>query len=237
MSEFAEVLEGVGPRLRAIRTARSITLTDLAESTGISLSTLSRLESGQRKPTLELLLPLARAFQVALDELVDAPATGDPRVRMPAFVRHGATFVPLTRRPGGVQAFKQILPVGYPNRDVEPQTHEGYEWMYVLSGRVRLLLGDQGDPAGARGGRGVRHPPAPRGDQPRPRRRRGPQPLRPAGRAGARAGPAGEVGVSGPDQRSAADTSRKRSFSSGVPTVTRRCLGIPTSRISTPASR
>ncbi len=143
MSEFAEVLDGVGPRLRAIRTARNITLTDLAESTGISLSTLSRLESGQRKPTLELLLPLARAFQVALDELVDAPATGDPRVRMPAFVRHGATFVPLTRRPGGVQAFKQILPVGYPNRDVEPQTHEGYEWMYVLSGRVRLLLGER----------------------------------------------------------------------------------------------
>jgi mannose-6-phosphate isomerase-like protein (cupin superfamily) len=80
---------------------------------------------------------------VALDELVDAPATGDPRVRMPSFARHGATFVPLTRRPGGVQAFKQILPAGYPGRDVEPQTHEGYEWMYVLSGRVRLVLGDQ----------------------------------------------------------------------------------------------
>jgi transcriptional regulator with XRE-family HTH domain len=143
VDDFTTVLDGVGPRLRALRTARNITLTDLAESTGVSLSTLSRLESGGRKPTLELLLPLARAFGVALDELVDAPATGDPRVRMPSFVRHGATFVPLTRRPGGVQAFKQILPVGYPGHDVEPQTHEGYEWMYVLSGRVRLLLGDQ----------------------------------------------------------------------------------------------
>jgi transcriptional regulator with XRE-family HTH domain len=143
MDDFAEVLDGVGPRLRTLRTARNLTLTDLADSTGISLSTLSRLESGQRKPTLELLLPLARAFQVALDELVDAPPTGDPRVRMPSFVRGGATFVPLTRRPGGVQAFKQILPAGYPHREVEPQTHEGYEWMYVLSGRVRLLLGAQ----------------------------------------------------------------------------------------------
>jgi transcriptional regulator with XRE-family HTH domain len=143
MDDLATVLNGVGPRLRALRTARNITLTDLAESTGVSLSTLSRLESGGRRPTLELLLPLARAFGVALDELVDAPPTGDPRVRMPSFTRHGATFVPLTRRPGGVQAFKQILPVGYPGRDVEPQTHEGYEWMYVLSGRVRLVLGDQ----------------------------------------------------------------------------------------------
>ncbi|MEJ2870123.1 XRE family transcriptional regulator [Actinomycetospora sp. OC33-EN08] len=143
MDDFTTVLDGVGPRLRALRTARSITLTDLAESTGISLSTLSRLESGGRKPTLELLLPLARAFGVALDELVDAPETGDPRVRMPSFRRGGATFVPLTRRPGGVQAFKQILPPGYPNREFEPQSHEGYEWMYVLSGRVRLFLGDQ----------------------------------------------------------------------------------------------
>jgi transcriptional regulator with XRE-family HTH domain len=55
------------------------TLTELAASAGISVSTLSRLESGQRKPTLELLLPLARAHQVPLDELVDAPETGDPR--------------------------------------------------------------------------------------------------------------------------------------------------------------
>ncbi|MDL5157921.1 helix-turn-helix domain-containing protein [Actinomycetospora termitidis] len=144
MEDFATVLDGVGPRLRAIRTARNLTLTEVAEATGISLSTLSRLESGGRKPTLELLLPLAHAFQVALDELVDAPQTGDPRVRMPSFRRYGATFVPLTRRPGGVQAFKQILPPGYPHRDVvEPQTHEGYEWMYVLSGRVHLHLGEQ----------------------------------------------------------------------------------------------
>ena len=56
------------------------TLAQLAEATGISVSTLSRLESGRRRPTLELLLPLARAHQVPLDELVGAPATGDPRV-------------------------------------------------------------------------------------------------------------------------------------------------------------
>ena len=81
MAEFDDVLEGVGPRLRALRVERVVTLTGLAKTTGISVSTLSRLESGQRKPTLELLLPLARAHQVPLDELVDAPETGDPRVR------------------------------------------------------------------------------------------------------------------------------------------------------------
>jgi transcriptional regulator with XRE-family HTH domain len=140
-NDEAAALASVGPRLRALRRRRGTTLAQLAEVTGISVSTLSRLESGGRKPTLELLLPLARAHQVALDELVDAPATGDPRVHPRPIVRDGVTFLPLTRRPGGVQAFKQILPPRAPAGEPHLQSHEGYEWLYVLSGRVRLLLG------------------------------------------------------------------------------------------------
>ncbi|GAA4580690.1 XRE family transcriptional regulator [Micromonospora coerulea] len=140
-NEESAVLAAVGPRLRALRTRRGVTLAQLAETTGISVSTLSRLESGGRRPTLELLLPLARVHQVPLDELVGAPATGDPRVHPRPIVRHGITFLPLTRRPGGLQAFKQILPPHTP-AEPEQQTHEGYEWLYVLSGRVRLLLAE-----------------------------------------------------------------------------------------------
>ncbi|MFD6968424.1 helix-turn-helix domain-containing protein [Streptomyces sp. NPDC059979] len=141
--ELAGVLTAVGPRLRALRRRRGTTLAQLSETTGISLSTLSRLESGQRRPTLELLLPLARAHRVALDELVGAPETGDPRIRPRPFVRHGHTFVPLTRNFGGVHAFKQILPpLDGPPVEPELKVHEGYEWLYVLSGRVRLLLGE-----------------------------------------------------------------------------------------------
>ena len=76
------VLDAVGPRLRAIRQHRGTTLAALSAETGISVSTLSRLESGQRRPNLELLLPLAKAHQVPLDDLVGAPQTGDPRVRL-----------------------------------------------------------------------------------------------------------------------------------------------------------
>ncbi|GAA5189728.1 XRE family transcriptional regulator [Rugosimonospora acidiphila] len=136
-----EALASVGPRLRALRRRRGVTLSQLAEATGISVSTLSRLESGGRKPTLELLLPLARAHQVALDELVGAPETADPRVRSRPIVRHGVTYLPLTNRPGGLRAYKQIFPPGQAPCSPEPQTHEGYEWLYVLSGRLRLLLG------------------------------------------------------------------------------------------------
>lgn len=137
-----DVLAGVGPRLRALRQDRGATLAGLSAATGISVSTLSRLESGQRRPTLELLLPLARAHQVPLDELVDAPTTGDPRVHPKPFVRHGVTVLPLTRRPGGLQAFKQIYPPHWPGTEPEQGSHEGYEWLYVLSGRLRLLLGE-----------------------------------------------------------------------------------------------
>jgi len=141
MDDLDDVLTGVGPRLRALRTARDLTLAELADATGISVSTLSRLESGQRKPTLELLLPLAREHRVPLDELVDAPQTGDPRVHARPFTRHGSTFLPLSHVPGGLRAYKQVIP---PTPDREPTlgTHEGHEWFYVLSGRVRLLLGE-----------------------------------------------------------------------------------------------
>jgi len=140
--ELDDVLLAVGPRLKALRQQRGATLAQLSGTTGISVSTLSRLESGQRRPTLELLLLLARAHQVPLDELVDAPATGDPRVHPRPFSRHGRTFVPLTRRPGGLQAYKMVIPPGLPEGEPELKVHEGYEWFYVLSGRIRLLLGE-----------------------------------------------------------------------------------------------
>ncbi|WP_159943474.1 MULTISPECIES: helix-turn-helix domain-containing protein [unclassified Nocardiopsis] len=139
--ELGRALEGVGGRLRALRQRRRSTLAELSRATGISVSTLSRLESGARRPTLELLLPLARAHGVTLDALVDAPPTGDPRVHLRPVAGHGMTMLPLTRRPGGIQAYKLVLESGA-RGEPDPQTHEGYEWLYVLSGRLRLVLGE-----------------------------------------------------------------------------------------------
>jgi len=136
----SEVLDAMGPRLRAVRHKRGVTLAQLSVTTGVSISTLSRLEAGRRRPTLELLLPLARALQVPLEELIGVPATGDPRVHAEAVQHHGRTLFPLTRHPGGMQAYKMVIPPGEP--DGELQSHEGYEWMYVLAGRLRLRLGE-----------------------------------------------------------------------------------------------
>ncbi|SDZ40220.1 transcriptional regulator, XRE family with cupin sensor [Saccharopolyspora shandongensis] len=137
------MLDAVGPRLRALRRQRGSTLAELAVKTGISESTLSRLESGQRRANLELLLPLARAYDVPLDDLVGAPRTGDPRIHLHPIHRHGMTFIPLTRRPGGVHAYKMLIPSRNEPAEPTPQTHSGYEWLYVLNGRLRLVLAEQ----------------------------------------------------------------------------------------------
>ncbi|WP_067464840.1 helix-turn-helix domain-containing protein [Actinomadura macra] len=141
--ETEDVLDAVGPRLRALRRDRGITLASLAATTGVSESTLSRLESGQRRATLELLLPLARTYDVPLDDLVGAPRTGDPRIHLKPIRRFGMVFIPLSRRPGGTQAFKMIIPARPAPREPTPQTHEGFEWLYVLNGRLRLVLGER----------------------------------------------------------------------------------------------
>ena len=143
-TETDPVLDGVGPRLRALRQQQQLSLAALSATTGISVSTLSRLESGGRKPTLELLLALARAYQVPLDDLVGAPPPGDPRVRLQPIRRGDRTLVPLTQRPGGPRAFKMVLPPARPgdDGDGEQKVHEGYEWLYVLSGRLRLRLAE-----------------------------------------------------------------------------------------------
>lgn len=134
------MLAGIGPRLRELRRARGLTLREAADASGLSASTLSRVEAGIRRPGLDLLLPLARLYRVSLDQIVAAPATGDPRVHLtPRRHRRGSVVVPLTEYPGRVQVFKQVLAP----REPEPVTHAGYEWLYVLSGRLRLVLGEQ----------------------------------------------------------------------------------------------
>jgi transcriptional regulator with XRE-family HTH domain len=138
-SAIPDVLAEVGPRLRRLRVQRGVTLTALAAKTGISKSTLSRLESGQRKPSLELLLPLAEAHHLPLDELVGAPRVGDPRVRLAPRTRNGRLVYPLTQQSSGMAVWKVVIP---PERERRLRTHPGYEWLYVLSGEMQLILGE-----------------------------------------------------------------------------------------------
>jgi len=133
-------LDRLGPRLRALRRDRGWTLDELAALAGISPSTLSRLESGKRQASLELLLPLTRRLGVRIDDLID-PGIPDPRVRRPAIHREGMVITPLAPEGASVRTYR----ISYPPVDAPPplRVHEGYEWLYVLSGRLRLRLGEQ----------------------------------------------------------------------------------------------
>lgn len=140
-AELEQTLAAIGPRLRALRRDRGMTLEALSAATGISVSGLSRIESGKRRPTLELLIPLARAHRVALDQLIAAPATGDPRLHLTPkrHRRNGSVLVPLTQYPGRLQVFKQVI-APEPRRLV---AHTGYEWLFVLAGELLLVLGER----------------------------------------------------------------------------------------------
>jgi transcriptional regulator with XRE-family HTH domain len=140
MSDIARALDEVGQRLQRVRKQRGMTLAGVSATTGISRSTLSRLETGQRKPSLELLLPLAQVYRVPLDDLVGAPEVGDPRIRPKPRKVKGRTVLPLTGA-GGVQAWKILIP--RTQSEPAPRVHDGFEWLYVLAGRMRLVLGDQ----------------------------------------------------------------------------------------------
>jgi transcriptional regulator with XRE-family HTH domain len=109
-SAIPDVLAEVGPRLRRLRERRGLTPTALAATTGISKSTLSRLEGGQRKPSLELRLPLAEAHHLRLDELVGTPPVGDPRVRSRPKTRNGRLVYPLTQQSSGMAVWKVVIP-------------------------------------------------------------------------------------------------------------------------------
>ncbi|MFD3494156.1 helix-turn-helix domain-containing protein [Streptomyces sp. NPDC058690] len=142
----ADTLATVGPRLRAVRERRGATLTDVSRATGISLSTLSRIETGRRKPTLEALLHLAKAYGVSLDELVGTASATAAGARTSAPRRPGEdkAVVPLTRYVGGLHAHKHVLPAtGEQPLRPRQESHEGYEWLCVLYGRLWLALGER----------------------------------------------------------------------------------------------
>lgn len=143
---MARTLAAMGPRLRAVRERRGVTLTDVCCATGISPSTLSRIETGRRKPTLEVVLQLAKEYGVGLDELAGtAPdRVAEPRSTAPYSFGDDKAVLPLTRYVGGLHAHKHVLPaVAQPPGRPRQVSHEGYEWLCVLYGRLWLALGGQ----------------------------------------------------------------------------------------------
>jgi transcriptional regulator with XRE-family HTH domain len=134
----------VRQRLRELRAERGLTLADVAERAGLDVSTLSRLEAGKRRLALDHIPALAAALGVSTDEILGSRSRQDPRVRVRARRIDGMTLWPLTQRgsPGGLHAYRVTISA---RRRTPPDllpVHEGHDWLYVLDGRLRLLLDD-----------------------------------------------------------------------------------------------
>jgi len=134
-------LHQIGPRLKSWRQKRGLTLDELSALTRISSSTISRLESGKRAPNLELVVPLAQALRLQLDDLVP-PTVVDPRVKRTVTRVDQAVFEQLSPESSPSQAARVTFPAPGADEHHEPRVHDGYEWLYVLSGRLRLVLGE-----------------------------------------------------------------------------------------------
>ena len=133
----------VRERLRALRLAQRLSLEEVASRAGLTASAVSRLESGARRLALEHLPRLAAALGVPADELLPSRPRPDPRVRSQPFTSNGRTVWPLSRaREGGLLTFRiRIPPQSGDEAAPRLRRHEGQEWLYVLEGHLRLILG------------------------------------------------------------------------------------------------
>ena len=136
-----EIEQVVRTRLRSLCTALGLSLDELAARTNLSPSTISRVETGKRTISLDILVPLARALQVDLDALLDVRSDDDVVIHPVPSSSGGHTTWMLSRPTGNTNAMKmRIEPSQQP---VEQRVHPGHDWFFVLEGRVRLSLGSR----------------------------------------------------------------------------------------------
>ena len=142
MPDQQDIETTVRHRLRTLRQSLGWSLDALAERANLSPSTISRIETGKRTISLDVLVPLARALHIDLESLLDADSPdADVVIRPVPSHRSGATTWPLSRPTGNTSAVKlRLVPPVEPSA---PKVHPGHDWFFVLDGRVRLRLGDR----------------------------------------------------------------------------------------------
>ncbi|KQV13959.1 MULTISPECIES: helix-turn-helix domain-containing protein [unclassified Kitasatospora] len=132
----------VRKRIRGLRVAMGLSLDQLAERCFLSPSTLSRIETGHRRISLDQLASIARGLGTTLDQLVETPNDGDVVIQPHHDVTRGLTQWRFSRDPG-VTVARMRLTRPAPTATSALKAHPGIEWFTVLSGTVVLLLGDR----------------------------------------------------------------------------------------------
>lgn len=73
--------ESLGHRMRQLRTDRSLTQTELASRSGVSHSTLSKIENSQLSPTFETILRIVDGMEIDISELLSSREAAERRTR------------------------------------------------------------------------------------------------------------------------------------------------------------
>lgn len=141
MSEGNDLEQVVRSRLRSLRTTLGMSLEQAASVARLSPSTISRIETGKRAISLDVLVPLARALHVDLDTLLDVSADDDVVIRPVAHRAGARTTWMLSRATASTVAIKMRLEAA--DAMPEPRVHPGYDWFVVIEGRIRLRLGER----------------------------------------------------------------------------------------------
>jgi transcriptional regulator with XRE-family HTH domain len=141
MTEPKGIEQVVRTRLRSLRTTLGLSLDDLAARTNLSPSTISRVETGKRTISLDILVPLATALQVDLDALLDVRSDDDVVIRPTPNSSGERTTWMLSRPTDSTTAVKMRLEPT--RRAAEQRVHPGHDWFFVIAGRVRLSLGER----------------------------------------------------------------------------------------------
>lgn len=132
-------------RIRGLRLARGWSLDALAARCHLSPSTLSRIETGNRRIALDQLVPIARALGTTLDQLVESVEDEDVVIRPQPEHTRGLTTWLLSREPAlhGVTVAKMRITPDRPTGSAHLSVHPGREWFTVLAGTARLQLGSR----------------------------------------------------------------------------------------------
>jgi transcriptional regulator with XRE-family HTH domain len=146
MTQDSEIDALVRKRIRGLRVALGWSLDDLAARCYLSPSTLSRIETGHRRISLDQLSSIAHALGTSIDQLVESVADDDVVIRPQHDRERGLTTWMLSREPGphGMTVAKMRVTRPEPRRGVdELRVHPGKDWFTVLSGTIVLLLGER----------------------------------------------------------------------------------------------
>ncbi len=139
--EAAPIASRLGAALRALRTARHLSQSELARVAGVSASAISQVERGKRGLSLETLLELSAKLDISLDELLRGDVAPGYRLTRRDDPRHSDTDrpVPLLDDPrAGLRVYLVRLS---PGGSAAPEfAHKGVELVMVAAGLVQVKL-------------------------------------------------------------------------------------------------